>query len=64
MTRLRRGGYIFRVWKGDDPPRHVHVFRDGELVLKWDLDKDKLLAGRLDPAVIRPIHELEEDGRL
>jgi len=26
-------------WKGDHSPHHVHVYRDGTLVLKWDLEK-------------------------
>jgi hypothetical protein len=25
----RRGGYVFITWKGDHPPRHVHVYRGG-----------------------------------
>ena len=41
MGKLRRGGYIFMAWKGDHPPRHVHVYRDGKLVVKWDLDNRK-----------------------
>ena len=23
------GGYVFVTWKGDHPPRHVHVYSDG-----------------------------------
>ena len=38
MARIRRGGYIFITWIGDHSPRHVHVYRDGKLVVKWDLD--------------------------
>ena len=38
MGKRRRGGYVFVSWKGDHPPRHVHVYRDGKLVVKWDLD--------------------------
>ena len=25
-------------WIGDHSPRHVHVYRDGKLVAKWDLE--------------------------
>ena len=32
------GGYVFIAWKSDHPPRHVHVYRQGRLVVKWDLD--------------------------
>ena len=29
---------MFVIWKGDHPPRHVHVYEDGKEVLKWNLD--------------------------
>ena len=41
MSKIRRGGYIFVTWKGDHSPRHVHVYRDGTLIVKWDLDGKK-----------------------
>ena len=34
MPKIRRGGYVFLTWKGDHSPRHVHVYRDGRLILK------------------------------
>ena len=40
MGKYRRGGYVFITWKGDHPPRHVHVYRDGKLIVKWDLDNE------------------------
>ena len=45
MSKIRRGGYIFLTWKGDHPPRHVHVYRDGKLVVKWDLDNKTPMKG-------------------
>jgi hypothetical protein len=33
VGKFRRGGYVFITWKGDHPPRHVHVYRDGKLVV-------------------------------
>ena len=38
MSIIRRGGYIFIAWIGDHSPRHIHVYRDEKLILKWDLD--------------------------
>jgi hypothetical protein len=64
MTRIRRGGYIFYTWIGDHPPRHVHVVRDGVLVLKWNLDEDMSLCGIAKPAIVAIIRELQEEGRL
>jgi hypothetical protein len=46
MGKLRRGGYVFVWWKGDHSPRHVHVYRDGKLVVKWDLDNQKAMRGK------------------
>src|SRR4051812_32427997 len=32
MGRIRRGGYVFEWWIGDQPPRHIHVSdADGRL---------------------------------
>lgn len=38
MTKVRREGFVFLTWMGDHAPRHVHVYRDGALVVRWDLD--------------------------
>ena len=57
----RRGGYVFITWKGDHPPRHVHVYRDGALVVKWDLDNRVPMKGG---ATRRVIAELEAEGVL
>ena len=64
MSRIRRGGYIFLTWKADHPPRHVHVYRDGRLIVKWDLENQKPMAGRESREVLRLIDELEAEGRL
>lgn len=64
MGKIRRGGYIFITWKGDHPPRHVHVYRDGEFVLKWDLDNKKAMKGKATRRVLELIGELESEGLL
>jgi len=64
MGKLRRGGYIFVWWKGDHLPRHVHVYRDGRLVVKWDLDNDKAMKGHAPRRVIELIKELYGEGLL
>jgi hypothetical protein len=45
LAREQRGGYAFIWWKGDAPPRHVHVYRDGRFVVKWDLDNNRPMRG-------------------
>jgi len=64
MGKLRRGGNIFVWWKGDHSPRHVHVYRDGKLVVKWDLDNKKAMKGIAPRRVIEIIKKLESEGRL
>lgn len=64
MGKLRRGGYIFVSWKSDHPPRHVHVYRDGKLVVKWDLDNKQPMRGKASRRVLELIAELEAEGLL
>jgi hypothetical protein len=49
---------------GDHPPRHVHVYRDGKLVVKWDLDNQKPMKGAASRRVLALIQELEAEGVL
>ena len=64
MGKIRRGNYIFVTWTGDHPPRHVHVFRDGRLVLKWNLDAGVAMAGRPTQRIVKLITELVDEGLL
>jgi hypothetical protein len=64
VGKLRRGGYVFITWKGDHPPRHVHVYRDRNLVVKWDLNNQKPMKGTAPRRVIELISELESEGLL
>jgi len=64
MARIRRGGYIFITWVGDHSPRHVHVYRDGKLVVKWDLDNKKPMVGEVNRRILDLIEELEAEGFL
>lgn len=51
-------------WKGDHSPRHVHVYRDDRLVVKWNLEKHFPIEGKASRRVRRLITELDEEGRL
>jgi hypothetical protein len=64
MGKLRRGGFIFVWWKGDHPPRHVHVYRNGNLVVKWDLDSKKPMKGSATKRIIKLIEKLDSEGML
>jgi hypothetical protein len=42
----------------------LHVYRDGELVVKWDLDNRKPMKGSAPQRVLELIRELEAEGLL
>ena len=64
MGKVRRGGYVFVTWKSDHPPRHVYVYRDGVLIVKWDLDNRQPMIGRATRRVRALIEELEAEEAL
>jgi len=64
MGKVRRGGFIFVTWIGDYPPRHVHVYRDGKLIVKWDLENRQPMKGEATARLIELIDQLEAEGQL
>jgi hypothetical protein len=64
MGKIRRGNFIFVFWEGDHPPRHVHVYRDGKLIVKWDLEHDLAMKGQANEQILRYIQQLRDEGRL
>ena len=64
MGKMRRGGLIFNTWIGDHSPYHVHVYKDGQLVVKWDLEHELPMKGKASARVLRLIQALREEGRL
>jgi len=42
----------------------VHVYREGELVLKWDLENWRSMYGNPSPKVLRLIRQLTMEGLL
>ncbi|MYC14371.1 MAG: DUF4160 domain-containing protein [Gemmatimonadetes bacterium] len=64
MGRIRRGNFIFVFWAGDHPPRHVHVYRSGKLVVKWDLENNRAMKGKPTGQILKYIRELQDRGAL
>jgi len=62
-NRKSRLGYVFISWKSDHPPRHVHVYRNGKLVVKW-VDNKKPMMGAVSRKLLDLIRDLENEGRL
>ena len=50
-------------WKSDHPPRHV-LYREGKLIVKWDLDNEKPMKGVASAEVRRLIRALQSEGRV
>jgi len=64
VPKIRRGNYVFLAWKGDHSPRHVHIYRDSRLVLKWDLENGCAMKGSPTARLLELIRELEQEGLL
>ena len=64
VPKIRLGGYIFIAWRSDHPPRHVHVYQKGRLIVKWDLENKKPMRGKASAKVLKLIAKLEAEGRL
>lgn len=64
VPKIRRGNYVFLAWKGDHGPRHVHVYRDKKLVVKWDLENRCEMKGKATRRVLEMIRVLESEGLL
>lgn len=62
MPKIRRGNFIFLAWVGDHPPRHVHVYRDRKLVVKWDLENWQPMRGKATARVLKYLKELLREG--
>ncbi len=64
MGKIRRGGYVFITYKGDHDPPHVHVYRDGKLVAKWNLEAWVLMRGSVNRKLLELLAELVKEDEL
>ena len=55
---------FFLTWKGDHSPGHVHVFRNGKLVVKCDLERGRVMKGRASRKLVEIIRQLDNEGEL
>ena len=55
---------MFLAWKGDHGPKHVHVYRDGRFVVKWDLERSLPMKGTCPKRVLGIIRQLVAEGKL
>lgn len=64
MGKIKRGNYFFITYIGDHAPKHVHVYKDGNEVLKWDLENNKEMKGKSNKRILKIINELLKEGKL
>lgn len=62
MTKIRRGNYIFISWKGDHSPKHLRVYYQGRLKVKWDLENNKPMEGKANRRILKIIKDLLAEG--
>jgi len=64
VVKVRRGNYVFLTWIGDHSSRHVHVYRNSKLVVKWDLENWQPMKGKATRKLLQLIAVLNEEGVL
>jgi hypothetical protein len=64
MGKIRRGNFVFLSWVGDHSPRHVHVYKDGKLIVKWDLENWQAMSGKATRRILEHIRDLIREGLL
>ena len=55
---------MFVTYIGDHSPRHVHVYGDAKLVVKWDLENSIEMEGKVTRRIRELISELQNEGLL
>jgi hypothetical protein len=62
MVRWKRFGVIVVQYSTDHDPRHVHVFKDGARVLKFDIESWAVMEGKMTPKTRRALESLRREG--
>ena len=58
MPTWKARGFVIRLYEHDHPPLHVHVFRDGRLVARFDLENQEFMtlrSPRQRPSILRAL---------
>jgi len=64
MGKVKRGGYVFLSWIGDHSPRHVHVYKNGKFIVKWDIENNIEIKGFATRTIVKFIEELIREGKI
>lgn len=49
---------------GDHDPEHLHVFKEGKQVVKWNLEAQVAIEGKATKKIKKLIAELLREGKL
>lgn len=63
MGKVRQGNFIFLSWIGDHG-NHVHVYRNGKLIVKYDLDEEKIMKGKTSKRIFKIIKRLKKERKI
>ncbi len=55
---------MFITYKGDHDPPHVHIYRDGKLIAKWNLQDWVPMRGEASRKILKILEELVKKGEL
>jgi hypothetical protein len=64
MVRWKRFGVVVVRYLTDHDPQPVHVFQDGERILKFDIENWTVMEGILTPKARRALESLRKEGML
>lgn len=62
MPTWKRKGYVLRIYSGDHPPLHVHVFKGRKLLDRYDLEHGGFMDGTIGRHRGRALSALREAG--
>ncbi len=64
MGRWKRFGLVVVRYLTDHDPPHVHVFKDGKRILKFDIESWQVMEGKMTSNARKALEELRREGVL
>lgn len=64
MGKAKRGGYVFLSWIGNHTPKHVNVYKNGKLIVKWDIENNMAMKGTATQSILKYIEDLLQEGKI
>jgi len=64
MGKVKRGGYVFLSWIGNHSPKHVYVYKNGKLIVKWDIENNMAMKGSATRTILKYEEALVQEGKI